>query len=211
MEIVTVPAGPVSVDLVDGDRICHHHRNGGFEVQSLAAWATMFAAGDVVYDVGAYTGIYSLAAAKLGAYPEAFEPLTDVSDRLALNATINNVQIRIHRCAVGDESGEAEISFNPAVPLTSGASLASGNIAQASVRVVRLDDIANIKVAAIKIDVERAEDQVLRGAMQMIEACKPQLLIEALGNDERLNVKRLLPGYRELALLDGRNMRMVPA
>lgn len=212
MEIVTVPAGPVTVDLIDGDRICHHHRIGnGFEPDSLTAWAEMCQDGGAVYDVGAYTGVYSIAAAKLGCHVEAFEPLPEVAERLALNVLTNAVSVRIHQCAVADFNGSAELHYNPKFQLTSGASLVDRKYPGKAVDVIRLDDLPLLTVSAIKIDVERAEDKVLRGAHQVIEASRPQLLIEALDIPARNKVKRLLPGYREAAFLDNRNMMMVPA
>lgn len=212
MEIVTVPAGPVTVDLLDGDRICHHCKIGnGFEPDSLHAWATMAEEGDTVYDIGAYTGVYSISAAKRGCYVEAFEPLAEVAERLVFNTQLNDVVIRVHQCAVSDRNGTEELHYNPRLPLTSGASLVDRKHPGKPVDVMRLDDLPLIKVAAIKIDVERAEDRVLRGAHQLIEFARPQLLIEALDIPARNKVKRLLPGYREAAFLDARNMHMVPA
>lgn len=212
MEIVTVPAGPVTVDLLDGDRICHHHKIGnGFEPDSLTVWGEMCRDGGAVYDVGAYTGVYSIAAAKLGCHVEAFEPLDEVAERMAFNAGINNLSIRIHRCAVSDMNGTAEIHFNPRLPLTSGASLVDRKNPGRPVDVIRLDDLPPVRLTAMKIDVERAEDRVIRGARRLIEASKPRLLIEALDIPARNRIKRLLPGYRETAFLDNRNMLMVPA
>ena len=212
VDFLRIPAGPVTVDLLDGDRICHHCRIGnGFEPDSLEAWARMAEEGDTVYDVGAYTGVYSIAAAKRGCYVEAFEPLPQVAARLAENIKLNGVNVRVHEVAVSDFNGTAELHYNAKLPLTSGASLVDRKHPGIKVEVVRLDDMPFHRVAAIKIDVERAEDRVLRGAHQIIEMVKPQLLIEALDIIARNKVKRLLPGYREAAFLDARNMHMVPA
>lgn len=211
MEILTVPAGSVHVDLLDGDRICHHHRNGGFETESLAAWADLCRDGGTVYDVGAYTGIYSIAAAKLGCSVSAFEPLPKNVMRLKDNARINDVAIVLHQCAVADFSGTADLHYNPYVAFTSGASFVAGGNAVLPVDVIRLDDLPVETVFAIKIDTERNEDKVLLGAAGIIKAHKPRFLIEALDELARARIKRLLPAYREAAFLDGRNMLMVPA
>lgn len=212
MEIVRLPAGDVYVDLLDGDRIVHHHRNGGFEPESLAAWSEMCRGGGVAYDVGAYTGIYAIAAAKLGCEVHAFEPLPVNAERLAVNARLNAAEIAVHRCAVGDFSGTAKLRYNAQVGLTSGASLVGAGNAEKTVKVVRLDDLPRRQwVTAIKIDAERAEEQVLRGAERLIAEHMPRLLIEALDEEAVDAVTWMLPGYRMAALLDGRNMLMEPA
>ncbi len=77
--------------------------------------------------------------------------------------------------------------------------------------VCMLDSYQFNKVAAIKIDVEKNEPAVLRGARETLERCRPHLIIEALDVVMRRQVKDSLPDfYRFERMLDGRNMYFVP-
>ena len=76
-----------------------------------------------------------------------------------------------------------------------------GQIAVGSVRVpcVTLDDLwegaGRPWVSFAKIDVEGAEDDVLRGALGMIAACRPTLIVEVHGQQRVSHLVALLPGY----------------
>lgn len=213
MDTVSLKVGPVTVDLIADDRICKHVLSGKtFEPRSLAAWADMCESGATVIDVGAYSGLFSIAAAKLYAIPVAIEPQPVMCDRIANNCALNMVSFTVINAAASDQAGEARLGVNEAVHLTSGASLLRKSGGGITVRTIRLDDLAlGGRVSAIKIDVERAETLVLGGAMKVIEKHRPKLLIEALDDDAAAAIKRALPSYRLEAFLDDRNMLMVPA
>ena len=75
---------------------------------------------------------------------------------------------------------------------------------------VTIDALALSKVGAIKIDVERHEPCVLRGAANTIERDRPALLIECLDMDMRVKVLHALPSYSVASILDGRNTLFIP-
>ncbi|MEN6306097.1 MAG: FkbM family methyltransferase [Armatimonadia bacterium] len=211
MGSLIITAGPVDVALLPGCRVAARAAQGeAFEPESLAAWAQMVRPGLAALDVGAYTGLYAIAAVKLGAKAYAFEPMRAQCDRLEENAELNGVKIEIRRVAVSDFAGAAEFRFNARVPLTSGGSLVGKGPNSQTVITRRLDELDLPPVAAIKIDVERAEDKVLRGARQLIAAHRPQILAEVLDLNGMSVLERLLPRYRVQRLLDGRNAWMVP-
>jgi FkbM family methyltransferase len=198
----------------DGDRMVVHMTSGrGYERESLRAWAQMIKPGTVTLDVGAYTGIYSIIAAKLGAAAVALEPMPANRWRLECNAAANKVSVLLMDVAASGENGMATLNFNPKVPLTTGASLENGvpeHRDSIQVRRVTIDALALENVSAIKIDVERHEHCVLIGAMGTIERDRPSLLIETLDDDMRNQVLRLLPAYSIAAILDGRNTLFTP-
>lgn len=221
-----IPVGPVTVDLEDhGDRICVHMLSGkGFEPHTLAVWGhlCLAAKGRPVVDAGAYSGLFTIAAAMIGAQPHAFEPMPLNAKRIVNNAHRNGGQelrnqIKLHRMGLSDEAGRIAINFNPAVTgLTSGASIVNrklGNLPseRQMIEVRALDSFGFTDLAAIKIDVERAEPNVLRGAHETLARCRPTLIVEVLGAAEKAAVKAAAPGYEVAEVLDERNWLMVPS
>lgn len=206
--------GGVSVDLIDGDRICLgvKEKKKPFEPNTLARWAECCQEGYQVLDVGAYSGLFSLVAAKLGAIPTAIEPMPDLVERMRENAYLNRVSFQIIEAAASAENGTARLGYNDRVPFTSGASLLREKAGGFRiVRTIALDTIRGLtNLAAIKIDVERAEEQVLSGALKLIAREQPILFIEVLDSDARRKVETLLPRYRSAAFLDNRNLIMEP-
>jgi len=198
----------------DDDRQCFHIKCGrGYEKESLITWAQMVRPGEVALDVGAYTGLYSIIAAKRGAAAIAMEPMPANHWRLGVNVAANKVVVMLMDVAASDTNNRVWLHFNPRVPLTTGASLEVGvqqHTESIEVGCVTIDALALSKVGAIKIDVERHEPCVLRGAANTIERDRPALLIECLDMDMRVKVLHALPSYSVASILDGRNTLFIP-
>jgi hypothetical protein len=74
-----------------------------------------------------------------------------------------------------------------------------------------LDDFELAKIDFIKIDVEGFETDVLLGAAQTIERCKPVILIEVFENSrEKVNKLMEQYGYRKFITLEEYNCIYVP-
>lgn len=200
------------------DRICASVMKGvPFEPESLEAWGDICSSGGHVLDVGAYTGLYAIAAVMMGCRATAFEPLQDNRGRFRKNAELNGVDLSANMEAISDRVGQTSLSINARVKgLTSGASLfhySGGNgeyEKRIPVRTITVDSLNLKKVTAMKVDVERAEPLVLAGARETLQRCRPVLLVEVLGNDERAAVRAAVPFYRVTKELDTRNWLMVP-
>jgi FkbM family methyltransferase len=148
---------------------------------------------------------------KLGAVPIAIEPMPDLVERIRENSKINGVKFEVMEAAASNENGTARLGYNDKVRFTSGASLHRKSGGSHIVRTVRLDTIRGLdKLAAIKIDVERAEEQVLKGALKLIAREQPILFIETLTPEARQVVESMLPKYRVLDFLDNRNLILEP-
>lgn len=209
-----IAVGAYRVALIDDDRICGHIKAGhDFEPITLECWYDVIRRGPIgwVIDVGAYSGLFSIAAAKSGHRALAVEPLVELQERIAANATHNHVRdhIVIVPAAATNYSGEIGIGVNDKVHLTSGASV----LRKSNQRIVpawRVDDFDpdDLPINAIKIDVERAEMQVLEGAEQTISTHKPEMIVECLDVVSRLAVTEWLGrfGYRERDYMDSRNL-----
>ena len=218
-----IAVGKVVVELIDvGDRIVSHMRHTGrFEPDTLVVWSRLCAlsAGRTVIDAGAYTGLFGIAAALYGCKVLAFEPMPGNYERLLLNSRASGVDGRMftpYREALSDFDGMTPIRFNPAVVgLTSGATLTDAKIGNQPISTInipcrRVDGFGLDDLALMKIDVERADPLVIKGALETIERCKPTIIAEVLGDDEKSAVKAILPGYEVSEELDERNWLMVP-
>lgn len=206
--------GGRKISLLDGCRIAARLTKGGlFEPDSIAAWLKAIKPGATAVDIGAYCGVYAIAAAKAGASVIAFEPLPPTFDRLQENMRLNGVEIDAHMEACSDRGGYAVMNYNARIAYTSGGTLEASPKAQWEKRrvlTIRLDDLSLGNVCAIKIDVERHEPAVLRGARETIERCKPALLLEVLDDACKRGVLDNLEGYEVTAELDGRNWLLMP-
>ena len=146
--------------------------------------------GDVVYDVGAHIGFFSVCAARLGAVVYAFEPVAGNAARLRDNVSLNDLQIHVVEAAVWETSGSVDL-----VPGDSDfeayATPGSGTTS------VSLDAFAEHEPqpALIKLDVEGAEAEVLRGARRILAQAHPLLICEIHGVGARDDVDEILSEY----------------
>jgi FkbM family methyltransferase len=214
VDLMQIDIDGLKVNLIDTDdrQVIHMSAGDGYEHDSLVAWSRMIVPGRVALDVGAYTGLFSIIAALRGATAIALEPMAANRWRLGVNVAHNKAMVTILPCAASDQVGTALLHYNRKVPLTTGASLQTGALHNDSIEVLcqTIDALALKDVGAIKIDVERHEPAVLRGAMQTIERDRPSLLIETLDDDMRIQVLHLLPSYSVAAILDKRNTMFIP-
>ena len=125
-----------------------------------------------VWDVGAAVGTFSIPAALHGAEVVAFEPHAPNADRLTENADLNDVEVDLRRHALGAEAGET--GFTPVGPVGSGKHHVDESGAE-SVRIKRGDEVTPFP-DAVKIDVEGAELDVIRGARDALEHAHTMLV-----------------------------------
>jgi FkbM family methyltransferase len=149
------------------------------ELDLLGPW---LAPGDVVIDAGANVGNHTVFfAGRVG--PDgrvyAFEPQRRVFQMLCANLALNGVtNVEAVQAAVGTGLGEVAI---PDVDYTApgnfgGVRLACGAGRQVPVR--SLDSLGLARCAAIKIDVEGMELDVIDGASDLIARTRPLLYVE---------------------------------
>ena len=160
------------------------------------------APGDVVYDVGAHVGFFSVCAARRGATVYAFEPLAANAARLERNAGLNALEIHTVEAAAWSETGTVDL-----VPGDSEKEFHA--VAGAGVPSIALDEFAERErpPTLMKLDVEGAEADVLRGARGILAGARPTIVCELHSEQARTDVLGLLAGYR-IEELDG-PMRIV--
>jgi FkbM family methyltransferase len=144
-----------------------------------------------ILDIGAHDGLLTVPLAALpGARVVAFEPLPPAMARLRTAVAGRNVTL--HDCALGAIDGEItlEVPSVLGVAQEQWASVAKNYaairqtdprvdaITRHSVTQKRLDSFGFADVTAIKLDVEGAEEEVIRGAATTIRTCRPVMTVE---------------------------------
>lgn len=210
--ISVMPVGDVAVSLVtDKDHIVL--AGAKFEPKTRAIWAKWCKGGGTVIDVGAYNGLFSIAAALYGCRAFGLEPMPFNYRRSLANAKLNKVSVDLRNVAASDRQGSGNLVFNPAAEFSVSGSLVRTKGSRVRVDTVTIDDHIGpllTTLNAIKIDVERAEPLVLRGAIRTLAHFRPKLIVEALGARERDLVMASLSGYALADMVDGRNMVLLP-
>jgi FkbM family methyltransferase len=139
---------------------------------------------EIIFDIGAYTGIYSLEAAK--GNPEckiyAFEPNPDIFNNLRENVLINSLenQIKLYPLALGDMIGNRNLYLSEEINHTSTASLVLKSNISYEIEVTTIDsDFSDKEVQLIKVDVEGFESNIFKGGEKTLNEFKPIILSEA--------------------------------
>ncbi|MEQ9405256.1 MAG: FkbM family methyltransferase [Cyclobacteriaceae bacterium] len=133
--------------------------------------------GDVFYDLGAHWGYFSIMSSRIvgnRGMVYAFEPMPSNHDRLERNLNINNIEnVQVMALAVSDKEGFVEFSNSD----DSYANTYKGDKSSSiKVKTQSLDNLINEEIRPpnfIKIDVEGAELDVLKGAQNLIKKYKP--------------------------------------
>lgn len=152
--------------------------------------------GCVLLDIGANIGIFSLAAARL--FPDtriyAFEPNPEAYSRLVRNLGLNNTA-NVHPVNRAVYSQCGVVGFSDGSSTSMGSVIDSGTL---SVEAVTLDSLCSQKaidhIGLIKIDVEGAEVEVLRGARETL-GITDWLVAECHSAGLATSVETLLSAY----------------
>ena len=179
----------------------HGYWLGSYEQEKSRLFADGIRPGDVVYDVGANVGYYTLlAASAVGEQGRviAFEPLPENLAFLRRHLSMNHLQnVEVFAAAVSDRAGET--FFEVAASRSMGQISKRGSL---TMRVVALDELVAAGTVpppdCIKIDVEGAEGQVLAGARKVLTDSKPDIHLALHGAEAREACCRVLSetGYR---------------
>ena len=141
-------------------------------------------------DIGANMGFYALGAALVNRDIEvlAFEPNPGIRKSLIVNTILNQIEnrIEISEYALSDFTGEATFSV-PSFTGSGGGSLKNlhpeeGSPSQFQVIVEKLDNLRakTTGMDLVKIDVEGAEFQLLKGGIETLKEERPTIVVELL-------------------------------
>jgi len=183
---VTVPRGPLK-----GKRWHLTTRSrfwqGRYEPHQTRLFVETVKPGEVVYDVGAHVGYYSVLASTLvgaSGHVLAFEPVPANLYYLRRHLQINGCQnVTVIEACVAEAEGVSHFQTR---------GTGRGHISQdgkLTVRTVSLDELVQAgKIPApdcIKIDVEGAEYSVLQGARALIARTHPTIFLSLHGEQMR--------------------------
>lgn len=214
--------GDFDVEVAPGARFCiHSFANqvendlfwsgyaGRWEPVSLDLWRKLCGGAETVFDIGANTGAYALAAAALnpGARVIAFEPVRRVCERLRRNAALNGGRVAVEEVAVSDRGGSATLYDTDAEHVYSASldhSMLGASYSRSyEVPTIALDDYCAERgigrVDLVKIDVERHEAAVFRGFRRVLAESRPSLLVEILDRELGAAVAAEIAGHGYLA------------
>jgi FkbM family methyltransferase len=164
--------------------------------------------GDTVFDVGGNIGLWSTLLAEVvgrGGRVETFEPVPSNIQRLKENIALSGHQnVHNNKIALGSQPGEITM-YVPRDACRSALAPESGQDAKFPAKLVRLDDFwieaGSPRVTFVKMDVEGAEPEVLRGAHQFITTCRPIFMTEinahklSLMNEKKSAIHELFYKY----------------
>jgi FkbM family methyltransferase len=146
---------------------------------------------DVFLDVGAYTGLFTVAvsAAAPSVQVHAFEIVPAAADALEANLLRNEVELRValHRQGVGEDGATVRVPSGrggSAIPSFLSSRVSVGEDEGELVSFRSLDSVADLLPAddrvVIKVDVEGTEDEVFASGKAFLGAFRPDVLCEVL-------------------------------
>ena len=179
---------------------------GTYERETQRVFEQSVRSGAVVYDVGANAGFFTLLASKLAGPAGkvyAFEPLPRNLAVLREHVRLNGVtNVEVLPLAISDRAGTARFAAadDPAM----------GGLSERGVLEVETASLDTLRgtlepPSFIKMDIEGAEHVALTGAMEVLRAAKPVVLLSAHGYVQHDLCTALLRdlGYTITTLVDG--------
>lgn len=159
---------------------------GSYEYEKQRLFVQYILPGDLVLDVGAHVGFYTLLASTLVGKKGtviAFEPLPDNLVYLRKHLRLNqNKNVRIVEAAVSDTDGKAW--FKKGASSSRGAVSLSGDV---EVSTISLDGLVSRGMirnpSLIKMDIEGGEYRALLGADALLRQYHPTIFLATHGQD----------------------------
>ncbi len=194
----------------------------GWEATSLRLWARLASRANTIFDIGANTGAYALAAKAVNPQARvfAFEPVVSIAGRLKSNIELNGFDIEIVQAGVSSTSGEA-VMYIPSTDHSYSASLnvdmlsGQDNLVETMIQTVRIDAFVKDRqlpsADLFKIDTEKHEVDVLSGFGDVIKKFRPAVLIEILDHDLG---RKIEPFFSDLhyvfyEIIEGKEVRRI--
>ena len=194
---------------------------GTNEPCELAVLADLLSPGDLVVDVGANIGTFTVALAAHGAQVVAFEPAERARDALQRSVERNDLTERVRVLPVALHDQRSTVRFvtgndvgNRIVeaPTSDSSDVVWVDTDRLDTVVEEHPDVFDRPISVLKIDAEGADKAVLRGALATLSADRPVVMVETWGGGSTIRDLLASLGYDGF-LLDGggRGIRPVPA
>lgn len=160
-----------------------------YEKENFAFLRERVRSGENVLDIGAHIGLFSIAAAQLTGKAGkvfAFEPATDTQKLLKQTIAINQLSnlVEFHHEAIGATSGKTTFYVSPLKGDNSNSLVAykkDRKMVAIEVDMLSIDDFVHQKnlssLSLIKLDVEGAELDAIKGAQNTLQQLKPVCIV----------------------------------
>ena len=183
---------------------------GWYELEKQKKVMEIVRKNDICYDIGANVGFYTLLFSEIvkeRGQVISFEPSFENVNYLKKCKNLNNLNnVKIIEAAVAEKSGVCffDLSINSSV----------GHISpegKVEVKLISLDDFISggaIPPEIIKIDVEGAELQVLKGSSYLLKKYHPKIFLATHGHSIHLSCIEFLQalGYKIISLIKNKNI-----
>jgi FkbM family methyltransferase len=197
MTEVVVRSGPArGLRLLIDPQHEKYYWTGAYERPVQGAFEALLRPGDVVWDIGAHIGFFSLLAARqVGreGVVHALEPSPANRDRLEATLRLNGeTRVHVHALAVSGERGARRLYGE-----NSTASFIPRDESPINVDGRTLDDLLDELDTPdfVKLDVEEAELDCLRGARELLTSVRPILVMELHRDADIDEANKLLEEY----------------
>jgi FkbM family methyltransferase len=160
-----------------------------YELQELSAVACLAKACNLIFDIGANTGFYSIALGQRFPHSKivSFEPILSTYLELKSNLALNRVSnVTTHNLGLSDRSCNEVFYFDSSVPGATSAAPLGPEFGPTETFICPVETIDNfvertgVAPDLIKCDVEGGELRVFRGATRMFDRFKPMVFTEML-------------------------------
>jgi FkbM family methyltransferase len=145
--------------------------------------------GDLVIDVGANIGVYTIAFAGLGAHVAAIEPSASAQRALERSIRRNALSdlVRVFASALSNHEGQASFTVGHDVGnrlIEDGEVVGESTLVSLStLGVLVRDPFFDRPLALLKVDAEGADLMVLEGGLEILARDRPMVMVEAWGRD----------------------------
>ncbi len=230
-ELMLEPLGARFACDLNDHMLVHYLRNETpiYELAEINFFRSQARPGDHILDIGANHGFWGVSvasAAGTGAKLDLFEANPLIAGRLRRTLALNpSVSARLHACAIADGSAQSLQFYRPQGNLSGLGSTVLHDYATGH-GYLRPDDVITVPARSLdqllaageitgmdllKIDVEQAEDAVIRGARVALEHFRPRMLMVETGIDSAATRDLQALGYRVARLGKGGLEDAIPA
>lgn len=183
----------------------HGRRPGGADQTALDVFGALAAHAATVFDIGSYTGIFSLlsASASPTVVVHAYEVVPEVYLAALRNVIANDLvgRVHVHLTAVGAGSSQIRVGLGTggsALPDFLSLDTAQSDDGEAvTIPCVALDSLAGLVEGEparvlMKIDIEGGEPDAFASGARLLETYRPDILCEVLPDTEVAGMQRQL-------------------
>ncbi len=227
VEIRKGPAAGLRIRVPVPSKLADKFASNEYETCCVDLLQSLIRPSDVCFDIGAHYGYFTLLLARLASEGQvhSFEPVSRLVETIRQSIGVNSIENAvIHPIGLSSESGERTFRFAPddsrddsmgylvdhGGTNTDRSQIEYANFSELRIHCESLDRLELPLPSFIKIDAEGAEAAILSGSRNLIQRCKPRLLIELHGVDLALECAEILRSMEYLAIPIGPRSLTMP-